>query len=70
MDRHVGDGGLRHVVLVSTIQCVSDSDEMANETHLTLANKTVLVPAPLDDVRDALMDDDRPLRMMPPKARR
>ena len=59
----VGDSGLRHMVRVTAIQCVSDSDEMANETHLTVANKTVLVPAPLDEVRDALMEDGRPRPM-------
>jgi hypothetical protein len=36
----IADNGLRHVVRVTAIQCVSDSDEMANETHLTVANKT------------------------------
>jgi hypothetical protein len=55
-----GDHGLRHVVRVTAIQCISDSDEMANETHLTVANKTVLVPSPLDEVRDALMEDGYP----------
>ncbi|MGD0634226.1 MAG: hypothetical protein ABSA13_08115 [Beijerinckiaceae bacterium] len=54
----VGDNGLRQIIRVTAIQCIGDSDEMANETSLTFANKTVLIPAPLDEVREALMEDN------------
>ncbi|WP_158811441.1 hypothetical protein [Beijerinckia sp. L45] len=63
----IGDDGIRNVVRVTAIQWLCDSDEIADETFMTVANKTILVRAPLTEVRDALLEDPRPIRMMPPK---
>jgi hypothetical protein len=46
--------GRRNIVRIGSIQCISDSDEMHDECFLTVANRTFLVRAPLDEVRELL----------------
>jgi hypothetical protein len=43
--------GCRHLVRISSIQWLSDSDACRNETLLTAAGRTVHVPFELDVVR-------------------
>jgi hypothetical protein len=52
----VGDGGQRCIARVSAIQLATDVDECRDESFITVASRTILVRAPLDEVRDALLD--------------
>ncbi|HJE22100.1 MAG TPA: hypothetical protein K8W01_00355 [Methylorubrum populi] len=47
----VQDGdGCRHLLRVSSVQAVSDTDLMLNETFITAAGRTIRVPQPLDEI--------------------
>jgi hypothetical protein len=47
----VDEDGLRNLVRINAIQRISDVDEMAEETYLTVASKVLLVRSPLDEFR-------------------
>lgn len=52
----VTDGdGKRNIVRISAIQCVFDVDEFREEAYLTVAGRTILIRASLDEMRDALL---------------
>ena len=55
-----------YLARVSAIQLAVDVDEMAAETYVTVANRTILLRAPLDDLRDALTDNFSAFRGTPP----
>lgn len=47
----VQDGdGCRHLLRISSVQAVSDTDLMRNETFITAAGRTIRVPQPLDEI--------------------
>jgi hypothetical protein len=50
----VDEDGLRNIVRIGSIQRLSDVDEMAEETYLTVAGKVLLVREPLEEFRDLL----------------
>ena len=52
-----GEDGIRYVARVSAVALVADVDEMAAEAYVTVAGRTILVQASLDELRDALLDD-------------
>lgn len=52
-----GEDGIRYVARVSAVQLLSDVDELAAEAYVTVAGRTILVRSPLDEFRDALLDD-------------
>ena len=52
----VDEDGLRNIVRIGSIQRLSDVDEMAEETYLTVAGKVLLVREPLEEFRDLLED--------------
>ena len=49
-----GESGIRFLARISAIQLVSDVDEMAAETYVTVAGRTILVRQPFEELRDAL----------------
>ena len=52
-----GEGGIRYIARVSAVALVADVDEMADEAYVTVAGRTILVRAPLDELRAVLLDD-------------
>ena len=52
-----GEDGIRYVARISAVALVADVDEMAAEAYVTVAGRTILVRAPLDELRDALLDE-------------
>ena len=55
----VQDGdGCRHLLRVSSVQAVSDTDLMHNETFITAAGKTIRVPQALDEILRFPADDE------------
>ena len=55
----VDEDGLRNIVRIGSIQRISDVDELAEETYLTVAGKVLLVRTPLDEFRE-LLDQTEP----------
>lgn len=53
-----GDDGIRYLARISSVQLVSDVDEMAAETYLVVAGRTILVREPLDHFREVLQESD------------
>ena len=49
--------GIRYIARLSAVALVADVDEMAAEAYVTVAGRTILVRAPLDEVRAVLLDD-------------
>jgi hypothetical protein len=66
----LGEDGIRNLVRINAVQWLCDTDETAEETFLTVANKTILVRAPLDEVRDAIEGEPERTKLRPPKAAR
>jgi hypothetical protein len=64
----LGEDGVRNLVRINAVQWLCDTDETAEETFLTVANKTILVRAPLDELRDAILQEPERMRFMPGKA--
>lgn len=57
----VQDGeGCRHVLRVTSVQALSDTDPMRNETFITAAGRTIRVPQALEEIV-ALIAPDEPL---------
>jgi len=54
------EDGCRHLLRFSTIQAVSDTDPLQNETLITAAGRTIRVPRPLDDIMAMLTDHPTP----------
>ena len=52
----LGDDGIRNIVRINAVQWACDTDETCEETFLTVANRTILVRAPLDELREVLAD--------------
>lgn len=50
------EDGCRHLLRFSTIQAVSDTDMLQNETLITAAGRTIRVPRALDDIMAMLTD--------------
>ncbi|MBE7197410.1 hypothetical protein ACLBX9_20115 [Methylobacterium sp. A49B] len=47
----VQDGdGCRHLLRVTSVQALSDTDLMRNETFITAAGRTIRVTQPLDEI--------------------
>ncbi|ABY28781.1 hypothetical protein [Methylorubrum extorquens] len=56
----VQDGdGCRHLLRVSSVQAVSDTDLMHNETFITAAGKTIRVPQALDEILPLISPGER-----------
>ena len=56
----VQDGdGCRHLLRVSSVQAVSDTDLMRNETFITAAGRTIRVPQPLDEIVPLISPGER-----------
>lgn len=56
----VRDGdGCRHLLRVSSVQAVSDTDLMHNETFITAAGRTIRVPQPLDEILPLIAPGER-----------
>jgi hypothetical protein len=64
----LGEDGIRNLVRINAVQWLCDTDETAEETFLTVANKTILIRAPLDEVRDAIVQEPERMRFTPAKA--
>ncbi|WP_232627666.1 hypothetical protein [Methylobacterium sp. Leaf118] len=59
-DLQVRDGdGCRHLLRVSRVQAVSDTDLMRNETFITAADRTIRVPQPLDEILPLIAPGER-----------
>ncbi len=43
--------GNRHMVRPTSIQMIGDADEMAIETHMVAAGRTVIIPTPFSVLR-------------------
>ena len=52
-----GEDGIRYVARITAVQLLSDVDEMAAKAYVTVAGRTILVRSPLDEFRNALLDD-------------
>ena len=50
----VGEDGIRNLVRINAVQWLCDADESRQETFLTVANRTILVREPLDQIKLAL----------------
>jgi hypothetical protein len=51
-----GEDGVRNVVRVNAIQLLCDVDELREETFMMVANRTILVREPLDEIREVLAE--------------
>ncbi|MGU3537565.1 hypothetical protein [Methylobacterium sp. A54F] len=61
----VQDGdGCRHLLRVTSVQALSDTDPLRNETFITAAGRTIRVPQPLDEIVALVAPGERP----PPEA--
>lgn len=57
----VQDGdGCRHLLRVTSVQALSDTDLMRNETFITAAGRTIRVTQPLDEIVDLVAPGERP----------
>jgi hypothetical protein len=56
-----GEDGVRNLVRINAVQWLCDADETREETFLTVANRTILVREPLDQIKLALRS--RPARI-------
>lgn len=55
--------GLRHLLRPSAVACLSDADPAATETLVTMSGgRSLLVPAPLEEVAAALANAGSPGR--------
>ena len=52
-----GEDGIRYVARITAVQFLSDVDEMAAEAYVTVAGRTILVLSPLDEFRNALLEE-------------
>lgn len=48
--------GCRHLLRLTAIQAISDTDPLQNETLIIAAGRTVRVPRALDEIVDMLAD--------------
>lgn len=56
----VQDGdGCRHLLRVTSVQALSDTDLMRNETFITVAGRTIRVPQALDDIVELIAPGER-----------
>ncbi|MEE7503835.1 hypothetical protein ACLBXO_26475 [Methylobacterium sp. C33D] len=56
----VQDGdGCRHLLRVTSVQALSDTDLMRNETFITAAGRTIRVTQPLDEIVDLVAPGER-----------
>ncbi|MEE7439464.1 hypothetical protein [Methylobacterium oryzae] len=56
----VQDGdGCRHLLHVTSVQALSDTDLMRNETFITAAGRTIRVTQPLDEIVDLVAPGER-----------
>jgi hypothetical protein len=56
----VQDGdGCRHLLRVTSVQALSDTDLMRNETFITAAGRTIRVPQPLDEIVPLISPGER-----------
>lgn len=51
--------GCRHFMRVNSIQILSDTDQLHNETLITAVGRTVRVPKALDEIADMVFDCSR-----------
>lgn len=51
--------GCRHFIRVNSIQILSDTDPLHNETLITAAGRTVRVPEALDEIASKVFDCSR-----------
>ena len=52
--------GKRHMVRATSIQMIGDADEMATETYIVAAGRTVIIPTSFDTLRDVLAEENCP----------
>jgi hypothetical protein len=55
---HDGDG-CRHLLRVTSVQALSDTDLMRNETFITAAGRTIRVTQPLDEIVELVAPGER-----------
>ncbi|KAA0125834.1 hypothetical protein CIW48_01690 [Methylobacterium sp. P1-11] len=56
----VQDGdGCRHLLRVTSVQALSDTDLMRNETFITAAGRTIRVTQPLDEIVELVAPGER-----------
>ncbi|SFF11995.1 hypothetical protein [Methylobacterium sp. 13MFTsu3.1M2] len=56
----VQDGdGCRHLLRVTSVQALSDTDLMRNETFITAVGRTIRVTQPLDEIVDLVAPGER-----------
>ena len=56
----VQDGdGCRHLLRVTCVQALSDTDLMRNETFITAAGRTIRVTQPLDEIVELVAPGER-----------
>ncbi len=55
---HDGDG-CRHLLRVTSVQALSDTDLMHNETFITAAGRTIRVTQPLDEIVELVAPGER-----------
>jgi hypothetical protein len=52
----VDEEGCRHLIRRTSVQWVSDTDSLRNETYITAAGRTIRVPEPLDEVLEVILE--------------
>ncbi|AWN41801.1 hypothetical protein U8607_13320 [Methylobacterium durans] len=56
----VQDGeGCRHLLRVTSVQALSDTDPLRNETFITAAGRTIRVLQPLDEIVELVAPGER-----------
>ncbi|MGV7034757.1 hypothetical protein [Methylobacterium symbioticum] len=56
----VQDGdGCRHLLRVTSVQALSDTDPLRNETFITAAGRTIRVPRALDSIVELIAPGER-----------
>ena len=56
------EDGMRNLVRLNSIQRICDVDEIRDESYLTVAGRTILVRAPLDELRQIVAEDQNGYR--------
>ena len=51
----IDEEGCRHLVRVTAVQLLSDTDVLQNETLITAAGRTIRVPHALDEIADLVL---------------
>ena len=52
-----GEDGIRYLARFNAIQLICDVDEMATESYVIVAGRTILVREPFEEIREILTDE-------------